>query len=196
MPDGAIVIDNLVEPFGSLSFLPRIGLTFGMCGACDKFTWLGRGPFESYPDRKTAADVGLYTGTVADQYEEYCRPQENGNKEDVRWAALQDSSGKGILVQAAGPLSVSVQHFTPQQLEASRHKVGQQAFVKPLVPREDIILCLDHAQMGLGGASCGPAPMEKYRLKAEPEAFRLVLRPCTGDLSELGRKWIAVPPLS
>ena len=33
----------------------------------------------------------------------------------------------------------------------------------PLVPSEDVLLNLDVRQTGLGGASCGPEPMSKYR---------------------------------
>lgn len=175
--DGSVAIDNVLEPYGDLPPLPRIGLIGHFAGDLDHLTWLGRGPFESYPDRKEAADFGLYRGRVIDQFQEYLRPQENGNHENTRWLALTDAEGKGVLVQAAGPLAFSAQRFTPQELDNARHENGEPRKFIPLVPRNDVILTLDYQQMGLGGASCGPAPLAKYVCRPRPLVWRLVLRP-------------------
>ncbi|MFO7975743.1 MAG: glycoside hydrolase family 2 TIM barrel-domain containing protein, partial [Candidatus Hydrogenedentota bacterium] len=96
-PDGSIHLQNHVEPVGDLPMLPRIGLMMTLEGALEQFEWYGRGPHESYPDRKVAAPVGRYAGTVTGQYVPYPFPQECGSKEDVRWAALINTSGHGIL---------------------------------------------------------------------------------------------------
>lgn len=175
--DGSIVVDNHLEPLGELPPLPRIGLLLSIDRAFDQFEWLGRGPMESYPDRKTAMDVGRYRGTVADQFQPYVRPQENGNKEDVRWAALTNRRGQGLLVQASGHLSVTASHFSAQELDRARHKPGENPRFARLVPRQSVLLSLDHEQLGLGGASCGPPPMDKYRIKNESKSFRVILRP-------------------
>jgi beta-galactosidase len=191
--NGTMVVDNFFEPIGELPPLPKLGLLMGVSGSLNGFTWLGRGPFESYPDRKHAADVGRYSGSVADQYQPYVRPQENGNKEEVRWAALTDERGAGLLIQAAGPLAVTVQRFTPQQTDDARHENGEPRKIVPLIPRNDTILALDFAQMGLGGASCGPGPLEQYRLSAQPVQWRVILRPLAigEDPGRIGRE--AVP---
>ena len=89
LADGTIVVDNHVDPVGELPPLPKIGSILRVAGSLNQFQWFGRGPRESYPDRKAAMDVGLYSGTVEEQFEEYVRPQENGNKEDVRWGAAR-----------------------------------------------------------------------------------------------------------
>lgn len=175
--DGSVAIDNVLEPYGDLPPLPRVGLVGHFSGELDNLIWLGRGPFESYPDRKEAADFGLYRGKVIDQFQEYLRPQENGNHESTRWLALTDAEGKGILVQAAGPLSFSAQRFTPQEIDNARHENGEPRKFIPLVPRSDVILTLDYQQMGLGGASCGPAPLAKYVCRPKPVVWRVVLRP-------------------
>ena len=65
----------------------------------DHITWYGRGPEPTYSDRKQAP-LGLYSGSVAEQYVSYSRPQENGNKVDVRWVAVTSSSGSGLLAKA------------------------------------------------------------------------------------------------
>ena len=87
--NGDIVVDNHLDPVGPLPALPKVGITFRMPYNFDTFTWFGRGPWESYPDRKYSADVDVYSGRVDDQYQEYARPQENGNKADCYWGALQ-----------------------------------------------------------------------------------------------------------
>jgi beta-galactosidase len=195
LADGTIVVDNTFTPFGNLPPTPRIGLILGIAGQFDDFTWLGRGPFESYPDRKTAADVGLYKGKVAAQFQEYVRPQENGNKEDVRWGALTNSQNRGLMFQASGDLSMSVSKYLPQQLDDARHENGEPRKFTPLIPRNDIVVCLDAKQMGLGGASCGPGPLAEFVLKPETTQFRVTIRPLRGneDLRKLGRIRTPVP---
>lgn len=187
--DGSVVVDNQFDPVGEMPPLPKIGLIMTVDGAYEQFKWLGRGPWESYPDRKHAADVGLYSGTVAEQYQEYLRPQENGNKEDVRWAALTDAQGNGLMVQASGHLAVTVSHFAPREVDDARHEDGEPRKFNRLVPRKNIILCLDEQQQGLGGASCGPPPLAEYQLHAKPTSFRIVFRPIRSgvELGELGR---------
>jgi beta-galactosidase len=190
--DGAILLDNIFQPLGSLPPLYRLGLKMTVSPDLETMTWFGRGPGESYPDRKSSCDVGLWSGRVSDQFTEYVRPQENGNKEDVRWLALTDQAGAGLLVNSLGHLAASASHFTAQDLDGSRHKARQPKRFVRLSPRPDIILCLDQAQMGLGGASCGPPPLARYTLTlTEPRRFRFLLRPyrpTMGDLRVVARQ--------
>jgi beta-galactosidase len=189
--DGSIGVENRIEPVGTLPPLPKLGVQMTLSGALDNFRWLGRGPSESYPDRKTSADIGLYGGKVAEQWVEYVRPQENGNKEEVRWAALLDLRETGLLMVGDGPLSVTVSHFTAADVDLARHRPREPKRFKRLVPRKDVIVSLDHQQMGLGGASCGPPTMGKYRCTlAKPITWRFSLRPYNpsmGDLSTVAR---------
>ncbi|MCW5945464.1 MAG: DUF4981 domain-containing protein [Fimbriimonadales bacterium] len=175
--DCTVAIDCDVDPVGELPPLPRLGLLIRLASEFDNVTWYGRGPFESYPDRKLAADIGLYSGKVQDQYEEYVRPQENGNKEDVRWATLTNSAGIGLRIASDGPFRMSVSHFLPQDLDQSRHKGGEPRRRIQLRPRNEVIACLDVWQMGLGGASCGPKPLPQYICEAKPVKFRFVISP-------------------
>ncbi len=84
---GEVLMEQDVTCFGELPALPRIGVSLTAPAGFEQFTWLGRGPQESYIDRKAGVPVGLYQGTVDEQYVPYIMPQENGNKTDVRWAA-------------------------------------------------------------------------------------------------------------
>lgn len=188
--DGAIHVANAFTPVGDLPALPRLGVKMTLDGALGNLTWFGRGPHESYRDRKESADIGLYSGSVADQFVEYVRPQENGGKEETRWAALTDAAG-GLLVVADGLMSLTASHFTAEDLDLARHRNGEERRFNRLRPREEVILCLDYEQMGLGGASCGPPPMEKHRLQAEPVTFGFTLRPyrpALGALAEVARQ--------
>ncbi|MBN2374952.1 MAG: DUF4981 domain-containing protein [Sedimentisphaerales bacterium] len=172
--NGCIKIDNQVTPVGNLPTLPKIGLVMTVPGAYENFNWLGRGPHENYIDRKVSADVGLYQSTVTDQYFPYARPQETGNKEDVRWAALTDYSGNGLLAVSEGQMSVTALHYTANDLDQAKH-------LNELNPRPEITLCLDYKQHGIGNSSCGPPTLDKYTLHPGPFSFSFSLRPVLGS---------------
>jgi len=173
---GDLVIDTHIVPKRELPHLPRLGLQMGLPGDFEYFTWYGRGPHENYIDKKESAKVGLYSGTVTEQLEPYIRPQENGNKSDVRWAALTNLQGMGLLVVGQPTLNVSVHHFTAEDFTRARHTYD-------LVPRDETILNMDYAQGGLGSNSCGPGPLEKYQLKPEEVSFTVRLKPFFGKVS-------------
>ena len=173
---GDVLIQTDVVPSDKLPPLPRIGLQMCLPGVYSTFTWYGRGPHETYCDRKEGAQVGVYSGTVDDQYVPYVVPQENGNKTDVRWVALTNDSGIGLLAVAYGAdgdhglLEVSAHHFTTEDLTTARHTYE-------LKRREDITLNLDYQQSGLGGASCGPGTLPQYLIEPEEMHFSVRLRP-------------------
>ncbi len=181
--DGSIQVENRIEPFGHLPVLPRLGVIMAVSFELENFKWYGRGPQENYPDRKTGADIGLFESTVNEQFVPYVRPQETGNKEEVRWAALTDRFGAGLLVVAGEPLSMTVLHFTADDLDRAGH-------IHELTPREEIYLCLDRWQYGLGNGSCGPGVIERYSTYPESFDFSFSLRPynrAMGDISEVAR---------
>ena len=167
---GDMIVDSYVVPNEMLPPLPRIGLKFCIPGDYNTFTWYGRGPHENYCDRKEGAPVGVYSGTVDDQYVPYIMPQENGNKTDVRWVSLTDEKGIGLLAVGMPLLEVSAHHFTAEDLTKAEHTFE-------LKRREDITLNLDCKQSGLGGASCGPDTLPKYLVKPEPIHFSVRIRP-------------------
>jgi len=167
---GDIIIDTNVVPSDKLPPLPRIGLQLSLPGHYNTFTWYGRGPHENYCDRKIGAPIGVYRGTVDDQYVPYIVPQENGNKTDVRWASLTDDNGTGLLIVGMPLLEVSAHHFTTEDLTRAKHTYE-------LKRREAITLNLDYKQSGLGGASCGPDTLPKYHVKPQPVHFKVRMRP-------------------
>ncbi len=166
-PDGVIACDSQLDAFGTLPPLPRVGLTLVMPAGFETLTWFGRGPGESYPDRKAGSPIGLYAGSVDAQQVPYIMPQENGNKTDVRWAAVTDAAGRGLLMTGTDLLQVSAAHHTAADLYAASHTID-------LVRRPELIVNLDLAHCGLGGASCGPGTRDEYLI--QPGAHRLTVR--------------------
>ena len=162
--DGSVTLRNKVTPYGTMPVaLPRLGLTMHLPPRLERMKYYGRGPWENYVDRNTASFVGLYASTVTEQYQEYVRPQDNGCKTDVRWVEFTDRFGKGVRFSASEPMIVQALHYGWEDLEFARHVNGQRRYRTPPVPREETILNIDVRQTGLGGASCGPWPMDKYR---------------------------------
>lgn len=167
--DGSIDMENEFSPLSkNLPLLPRMGVAMALANDLENVRWLGRGPWENYPDRKESADMGVWSGTVDDQYVPYVRPQENGNKEDARWVELTDADGGGLKISAVkNPFAFSALHFTANDLASVRHNYE-------LAPRKEIILSLNAKMSGLGNSSCGPGVLEKYAVP--PEKYSLKLR--------------------
>lgn len=163
--DGSVELWNRFEPFGVLPPLPRIGLTLRVAPALEHVVWSGHGPGESYADRLESAPLGRWTGTVTGQYFPYVRPQETGNKEGVRWLALTEADGAGVVAVAeAEPIAAQALHFTPADFDAQDNAVG-------LTPRPEVVLSLDAKHSGLGNSSCGPGVLTRYAVL--PQAYEL-----------------------
>lgn len=167
LSDGTIDLKTVFLPQGELPELPRLGIAFCLPAAYSLFAWYGRGPQDNYPDRKSSASVGLWRGTVAEQYVHYPRPQDSGNKEDVRWLYLTDKRNKGICVEAVDQVfSASALHFTAQDLYKETHDCD-------LKPRSEIIFSLDAAVLGLGNSSCGPGVLKKYAVEKKEHTLHI-----------------------
>ena len=165
--DGAIDLKTTFLPQGVLPELPRLGLAFCLAPAYNTFTWYGRGPQDNYPDRKTSAAIGLWKGTVAEQYVHYPRPQDSGNKEEVQFLTLTDKRNKGIRVDAVEDVfSASALHYTAQDLYKETHDCN-------LKPRPEIILSIDAAVLGLGNSSCGPGVLKKYAIEKKEHTLHI-----------------------
>jgi beta-galactosidase len=156
-PDGTVRVREEVRVPKSISDLPRLGITFEVPAAFEYLTWLGRGPHESYPDRKRGAAFGRYTSTVTEQYVPYVMPQEHGGHSDTRWFALHADDGSGLLIGAAEPFHFSASHFHANDLLAATHDVE-------LKPRSEVIVHVDTLHRGLGTLSCGPDTLPQYRI--------------------------------
>jgi beta-galactosidase len=169
--DGSIDVKMDILPDDSFPPLARVGMQFAMPPAYNHITWYGRGPFESYQDRKVSANVGIYSGSVAEQHFAYVMPQENGNKTDVRWIRIFDNAETGLRVTGEPQMEVNVQDYSQNELNKSKtsHSLirGDQTFVH-----------LDLRQMGLGGDdSWSPRVHKEYQLKDKQYHFEFHLNP-------------------
>ena len=174
---GELILDARFYPGDSiLPDMPRFGFYMEMPGVYDNIEWFGRGPFENYIDRKTAAFVGLYSGKVADQHVSYIRPQENGNKCDVRWMTLVDDEGIGLKFSSPELFEFTVQNYRPEDIAQENRRTNMHSID---VPKRNMVgINLDLFQMGVGGNnSWGARPIEKYRYPAKAYTFELKMKP-------------------
>jgi len=169
-PDGRLTVENHFAVDRRLTELPRLGVTLVLPPTLEKLEWFGRGPWENYRDRNRGSVTAVHASTVSARYVPYIVPQEHGNLTDVRWIALSEGEGRGLRFTAAKRMEASVSHFTARDLYLAKH-------ADELVPRPEVYLNLDHAQRGLGTASCGPDVLESYRIRGGEHALGLVIAP-------------------
>ncbi|MBY8887559.1 DUF4981 domain-containing protein [Streptomyces sp. PTM05] len=169
--DDRLRLDVDVTPEGDWRVpLPRLGVRMGTCGTLEHAEWFGGGPGEAYPDSRAASRIGRYAMPVDALQTPYVRPQENGARADVRWLRLGRPDGSGLLVEGDPVFWFTVRRWTSEALDAATH-------TGDLVPdKERLWVTLDHAQHGLGSASCGPGVLPRHRLLARPAHFAFTFR--------------------
>lgn len=178
---GDIIVDNDFTPGKTeLPEIPRIGMNMEIPWIYRVMKWYGRGPHESYWDRKTSAQISLHWGTVENQYVPYIRPQENGNKTDVRWVILKDVRGNGLLVSGKQELSITALHYRTADFDPGQTKQQRHSF--EVLPGKYVRLNVDLKQMGVGGDNAwGARPLEKYTLYPKKYSYTYRLRPFLKD---------------
>ena len=185
--DGSVRLAAHFEPVAKDLPPPfRIGVKFALPEELDTVEWYGRGPHESYIDRKSSASIGLWRGALADQDHDYIRPQETGNKTDVRWMTL---SGAGRALRVAGdrPLMMNALAFPYSDLYRRAPGTWKSSDIRP---HDHGTLLVDVAQWGLGGDtqwSEEGKPLPRYRPKVEPTTFTIRLSP-TKDEPSVGAR--------
>ena len=157
LPTGEIKVDISADIRENMMFLPRFGFELAMVGGSERLEYFGLGPDENYSDMASHVTIGHYRSTVTDQYFPYIKPQEHGNHRQVKWAAVYDALGRGLLFRAADAFEFSASHFTADDLAAANHTCD-------LKPREETIVRIDYKNGGIGTGSCGPYTEEQYRL--------------------------------
>ena len=178
--EGTIVVENRLEKIkGEYPMLPKFGNIFVIPQQYNKLAYYGRGPWENYIDRNSAADIALYKSTVDEQYFPYGRPQENGNKTDVRSILLTDGKGNGLKITGELPLEFSALHFSIDDLdpmpEPGQYHAGE------LKKRAEIYLNVDYRQMGVAGIDSWHAlPLEQYRVNYDSYYYKYVIQPVEG----------------
>lgn len=165
----------------AISPMFRFGMQMQLPEQFEHLTYYGRGPVESYSDRKDSQFVGLYESTVTDEFYPYIRPQENGNHVDLRWMQLRTIDGKGTLrVTSETPdthlFSASALHYTQASLDEGPNKHNLHS--PDIAPQPLTNLCIDLRQMGLGCVnSWGAQPRQEYMLPYQDYTFSFRLSP-------------------
>lgn len=178
--DGSLSVEHSIKADKSLPNLPRIGLKTEVPVSLKTATWFGRGPHESMWDRKTGAAIARYSMPSDSLIHPYLRPQENGQRTDVRWLALASPTDRGLIVTGDPTFQFTVRPYRSEQLESAGHP-------HEIQPGENLTLHLDHQQMGVGGDnSWGARTHPEYRLPPGEYAYTVKLRPYHAGQGPLG----------
>ena len=175
--NGSIDIQTTFLPENSDVSLPKLGLISELCPGYENVEYYGAGPFENYVDRKSAAFIGRYETTVDDMFVPYIKPQDCGNRADVRWFSISNHSGYGMLVSSPDLMNFSALHYTPKDLSEAAHPYE-------LTKRENTILTIDTAVRGLGNGSCGPGTIDRYIVSPGETTFNYSIRPYVQKLNK------------
>jgi beta-galactosidase len=163
--DGTIQVQCSYKPGADkLAMMPRFGTELVVAPGFENLAWYGRGPKETLVDRAFER-IGVYRSTVDEEWVEYMRPQENGNKTDVRWVKLTNAAGLGIVATGTSPLNVTARHYTKTDMERA-------GYTFQMKRHPETYLNLDGAQMGAGGIdswSPNAYPMPPYRIASGEE---------------------------
>ncbi len=152
--------------------LPRFGMNLIMPGEFNYVTWYGKGPFETYQDRESAAFVDVYSGKVIDQHTAYPVPQESGNKTHVRWFEVSSDRGYGFRIEGKQLLNSSTYHFTIDDL-------GNDLTHYYELPQRNLTeVNIDLEQMGVGGDnSWGWHVHDQYKLLNSEYSYQFTITP-------------------
>ncbi|MBR1469646.1 MAG: DUF4981 domain-containing protein, partial [Prevotella sp.] len=170
-PDGRIEVNAAINSNNPQLVLPRLGYVMKTPSAMDNFRYYGRGPIDNYPDRQSSQFIGIYGKKVADEFENFPKPQDMGNHLDTRWCSLAYDNGAGALFIGRNPMSVSALPWSAQELAMANHP-------HELPTTSGNWLHLDLAITGLGGNSCSQGPPLDYdRVRAGRHLFGFMIRP-------------------
>ena len=176
--NGQLEVSEKLETDTSINkaMIPKVGLQWILPEGFNLVQYYGRGPHENYQDRNYSSHVGLYKQTVDEQYFPYVRPQETGNKTEVRWFEIKDKNGKGLRIEGNDLLNISALHYYDSDLDDGTKKIQRHA--GDLKPRPQTQLNIDYKQMGVGGIdSWRSLPLEKYRLRQPLYQYSFTIKP-------------------
>lgn len=180
---GAVKVNQklVAEKGAKVSNIFRFGMQMVMPKSFENISYYGRGPVENYIDRKWATELGVYNQTVTDQFYAYIRPQENGNKTDIRWWKLLNEAGRGLQFVAEAPFSASALHYTIESLDSGWEK--KQEHSNEVEPADLTNFLIDKVQMGLGCVdSWGAIPREEYMLPYGDYEFTFIMQPINNSI--------------
>ena len=180
-PAGELVVNEAMTVNKDAKHKPelmRYGMQLVMPKAYNMLTYHGKGPGENYIDRNNGDRLGVYDAKVADQYWGYVRPQESGNKTEVRYWQVKDENGKGLEFYSFAPMECSTLNYLASDLDDGWDKNAHQSHSGDLTPRDFSVVKLAARQRGLACVnSWGAIPLEQYRMPYQDYSFTYVIRP-------------------
>lgn len=180
-PAGELVVNEAMTVNKDAKHKPelmRYGMQLVMPKAYNMLTYYGKGPGENYIDRNNGDRLGVYDAKVADQYWGYVRPQESGNKTEVRYWQVKDENGKGLEFYSFAPMECSTLNYLASDLDDDWDKNAHQSHSGDLTPRDFSVVKLAARQRGLACVnSWGAIPLEQYRMPYQDYSFTYVIRP-------------------
>ena len=189
--DGTLMANSIINPSNKGAIIPKLGFRLEMPSSMEQLSWFGRGPWDSYRDRKEACLPAIYKSTVTDQREDYILPQEHGTKQEVRWLSLTNGEGQGLLFVAPDKMAASAVHFRPEDNYTDRGNRSKHTY--QFKACATTVVSLDAATRGLGNASCGPDVMEKYELHAANTPFRFLIIPLNANVKAASAARVGMP---
>lgn len=167
--DGTIQIEFEVNPHGNMpDMFPKLGWQLKLPKSFSNVLWFGRGPFETYPDRKTGARIGTYSSSADDEYVPYIIPQEYGNHTDTRWLKVEDEEGSGLIIDSDELFNFSLHKYTTENLSRAMYSYQ-------LIEASYNTLNIDAEMSGVGGTAI--RQHQKYRVPAKSRKFTLTIKP-------------------
>ncbi len=194
--NGDIYADNQIYPYGKFPSPAQIGVSFILSPELENIKWFGRGPHGNYYDRKTGAAIGLFSGTVEEQYVPYIKPQSNGSKQDVRWVLFSNDQNQGVMfVNRSEPFAMNALHYSQQNLESAKH-------TNELKRDDEVYLTLSAYERGVGDTRDGIRVNSKEGVNKSPTLFSFIIKPYNlrdGEVSEYARQSskyvVSAPPI-
>ncbi len=177
--NGQLNIQLSGEKYGEYNdIIPKIGFELGLNKDLQNISYYGRGPEENYQDSKSANIIGIYKTTVDKMFVNYPFPQDNGNRQDIRWCSLKNHFGKGLYISAKDSFNFSTWNYTKENIHSAQH-------TDELKKEDFITLNIDYKIMGLGSNSWGSEVLDTFRVYMDKFNYEFTMFPFnSGDISE------------
>ncbi len=167
---GDILITNDINTVNRIETLAKVGMQLQLPQNLENIQWFGRGKTATYPDRNAAGSIDVHSMRVDDMWHDFTKPQENGNRSEVRWATVSDKAGYGYYIQSSDHFNISAYPYSDEAIFKAQH-------ISELKKSDVLTFNIDHKQSGLGTATCGPGILEKYRVNEKLYHFQIRLKP-------------------
>ncbi len=192
--NGEIIVLDQFSPksdFAKEGGLAKVGSRMVLNSEYDNFKYYGRGPWDTYVDRESAARIGIYQNKVSDSFDhKMIKPQENGNHTDVRWTSLTNDKGTGLLVSANGIIETSALPYTAEELNSKSYDDSDYRHPNKVPMREDTVVWnIDYKQRGVSDtAFMGHTPLDGYQVPSNQDysySYRITPITAQSDIQKI-----------